>query len=297
MALGRAADVPRRNKLKTFPYFLLLPAMLLFAIFVFYPFLKTIYLSFFLTNVKGEAVRYMGLQNFTRVFGSSTFKNAVGNSFKFAAIVGIPTFLIGFVLAVIANERGPAGRFIEILYSIPMAVAGVTAAAIWRAIMSGTAIGPLNLLLGTDLNWLQDSKVALVAVGIVTIWMNIGVNVIFLLSGLRAVPEELIESAMIDGAGFFRRLFQIVIPVASPQIFFVIFLNIIISFQAFGQIRLLTNGGPNGATSTLLFEIYKTALLNGRIETATIYSLVLFVSIFIITRIQFALEEKLVFHE
>lgn len=297
MALGRAADVPRRNKVKTFPYFLLLPAMLLFAIFVFYPFLKTIYLSFFLTNVKGEAVRYMGLQNFTRVFGSSTFKNAVGNSFKFAAIVGIPTFLIGFVLAVIANERGPAGRFIEILYSIPMAVAGVTAAAIWRAIMSGTAIGPLNLLLGTDLNWLQDSKVALVAVGIVTIWMNIGVNVIFLLSGLRAVPEELIESAMIDGAGFFRRLFQIVIPVASPQIFFVIFLNIIISFQAFGQIRLLTNGGPNGATSTLLFEIYKTALLNGRIETATIYSLVLFVSIFIITRIQFALEEKLVFHE
>src|SRR5690625_922083 len=132
MALGRAADVPRRNKVKTFPYFLLLPAMLLFAIFVFYPFLKTIYLSFFLTNVKSVAFRYIGLQNFPRAIGSITFDNAVGNSFKFAAVVGIPTFLIGFVLAVIANERGPAGRFIEILYSIPMAVAGVTAAAIWR---------------------------------------------------------------------------------------------------------------------------------------------------------------------
>jgi sn-glycerol 3-phosphate transport system permease protein len=105
-------------------------------------------------------------------------------------------------------------------------------------------------------------------VAIVTVWLNIGISFIFLLTGFRNVPEEIIESARIDGAGYFRRLFRIITPIASPQIFFVVFLNIIISFQAFAQVRLLTQGGPSYATHVLVYSIYMSGIRESRFETA-----------------------------
>ncbi len=287
----------QQKRVGVFPYLLMLPTIILFTAFVFYPFARTIFLSFYLTNVRGEVVRFMGFGNFVRIFKSSTFINALTNSFKFAGLVGIPSFIIGFVLALLASSQDFMGKAIEIMYSLPMAVAGVAAAAIWRVIMASTSNGLLNWLIGTNMNWFHNRNTALIAVGIVTIWLSIGTNFIFLLTGIRAVPEPLIESATIDGAGYFRRLFRIIIPMASPQIFFVIFLNIVSSFKAFGQIKLLTDGGPNGATSTLIYEIWKAGLVNGRFETACVYSLVLFFIILVITRIQFFFEKRLVNYE
>ena len=93
-----------------------------------------------------------------------------------------------------------------------------------------------------------------------------------------------------------RRAFSVLIPVASPQIFFVVFLNISNAFKAFGQIKLLTEGGPNNATNTLIYSMYKNALLNGRYETACVQAILLFLIIFIVTRAQHVLEERTVFY-
>jgi sn-glycerol 3-phosphate transport system permease protein len=148
-------------------------------------------------------------------------------------------------------------RVYEVMFSLPMAIASAPAAAIWFMIFSSGKSGILNHILGTDIRWLLDGRYALMSVAMVTVWLNVGISYIFLLTGFRNVPEEIIESARIDGAGYFRRLFRIITPIASPQIFFVVFLNIITSFQAFAQIRLLTQGGPSYATNVLVYTIYQ----------------------------------------
>lgn len=285
----------RQKRVGAFPYLLLLPSLLLFCGFVFYPFLRTVYLTFFVTNVNGVATKYVGFKIWSRVFGSAKYLSSLGISFKFAAMIGVPTFVFSFILASIASEKSRFSRVYEILFSLPMAVASAPAAAIFTSVFKLNGI--MNVLLGTNLQWLNDVHYAIICVAGITVWLRLGSSFIFLLTGFRNVPQELIESARVDGAGYFTRLFKITIPVASPQIFFVIFLNITGSFQSFGQIKLLTGGGPSNTTSVLIYRIYEEAFRNARFETACCLSVLLFLSIFLITRIQFLVEKKVVVYQ
>ncbi len=277
------------------PYLLLVPSMALFAMFTFWPFLKTIILSFSYTDKKGDFVKWAGIRNYIRVITSSTFPKIMGNTLLFALLVGVFTLLVAMLLALLSASREKGSRLYEVMYSLPMAVASAPAASIFIFLMRKDG-GLLNQLLGTDIAWLRDPKWALLAVAFVTVWLSIGSSYIFLLVGFRNVPEDLLESARLDGAGPVRRAFSVLIPVASPQIFFVVFLNISNAFKAFGQIKLLTEGGPNNATNTLIYSMYKNALLNGRYETACVQAILLFLIIFIVTRAQHALEERTVFY-
>ena len=276
-------------------YLLLVPSMALFAMFTFWPFLKTIILSFSYTDKKGDFVKWAGIRNYIRVITSSTFPKIMGNTLLFALLVGVFTLLVAMLLALLSASREKGSRLYEVMYSLPMAVASAPAASIFIFLMRKDG-GLLNQLLGTDIAWLRDPKWALLAVAFVTVWLSIGASYIFLLVGFRNVPEDLLESARLDGAGPVRRAFSVLIPVASPQIFFVVFLNISNAFKAFGQIKLLTEGGPNNATNTLIYSMYKNALLNGRYETACVQAVFLFLIIFIVTRAQHALEERTVFY-
>ncbi len=284
-----------RERGRLTPYLLLLPSMALFAMFTFWPFLKTIILSFSYTDKKGDFVKWAGIRNYIRVITSSTFPKIMGNTLLFALLVGVFTLLVAMLLALLSASREKGSRLYEVMYSLPMAVASAPAASIFIFLMRKDG-GLINQMLGTDISWLRDPKWALLAVAFVTVWLSIGASYIFLLVGFRNVPEDLLESARLDGAGPVRRAFSVLIPVASPQIFFVVFLNISNAFKAFGQIKLLTEGGPNNATNTLIYSMYKNALLNGRYETACVQAILLFLIIFIVTRVQHALEERTVFY-
>lgn len=157
--------------------------------------------------------------------------------------------------------------------------------------------GIINILLGTDLAWLQNGNTAIYAVAFVTAWSQIALSFILLLAGFRNVSDDLLEAATLDGAGPITKALRIKIPIASPQIFYVIFLKIISSFKAFGQIKMLTEGGPSGATTTLMYKVYERGTASGYFELACCYSIILFVIIFVATRIQFLLEKKLVHYE
>ena len=284
-----------RERGRLTPYLLLLPSMALFAMFTFWPFLKTIILSFSYTDKKGDFVKWAGIRNYIRVITSSTFPKIMGNTLLFALLVGVFTLLVAMLLALLSASREKGSRLYEVMYSLPMAMASAPAASIFIFLMRKDG-GLINQMLGTDISWLRDPKWALLAVAFVTVWLSIGASYIFLLVGFRNVPEDLLESARLDGAGPVRRAFSVLIPVASPQIFFVVFLNISNAFKAFGQIKLLTEGGPNNATNTLIYSMYKNALLNGRYETACVQAVFLFLIIFIVTRAQHALEERTVFY-
>ncbi|MDR3171737.1 MAG: sugar ABC transporter permease, partial [Treponema sp.] len=279
------------------PYLFLLPCMLIFGIFVFFPFAKTVLYSFALTNSRGRPVEWVGLENYIKQFTSPIFLNSLKLTLIFAPMVGIPTFLVAYFLAALANVRVKGSRVYEVMYSLPMAIASAPASVIWFMLLSSGKSGIVNYILGTDIRWLLDARYAIFGVAFVTVWLNMGTSFIFLLTGFRNVPDELIESSRIDGAGYFKRLFSVITPVASPQIFFVIFLNIITSFQAFAQIRLLTQGGPSYATNVLVYTIYQAAIRDSRFETAFAQSVVLFVIILLITIIQFKTEDRMVHYQ
>lgn len=273
------------------PYLLLLPSLIILAMFVFYPFVKNIILSLTMTDVQGNIVKFVGFKNYARLFSNKTFLNSLSISFRFALIVGIPAFVIGFALALAATEQKRGSRIYETMYTMPLVIAAAPASVIWYMVFAPNT-GMLNYLLHFNNAWLANPSSAIWCVAAVTVWSNLGMNVIFLLTGFRNVPPELIESSKIDGAGYWTRVRKVVVPMASPQIFFVVFYNIVTSFQTFAQVRLLTDGGPYYSTNVLIFQIYKEAFYNSRFYTACTMSVVLFFIIFVITRVQFFFEKK-----
>ncbi len=276
-------------------YLYLIPCFLGFLIFTFYPFIKTIFLSFNVTNTNGEAAGFVGMDNYIELFSSSDFIDSILTTFKFVVITAIPAIIIGLALAILANKKLKGSKVYEVMFAMPMAVSSAAAAIIWM-LLYHPSIGILNYILKAQIGWLTDEKIALFSVALVTVWLNIGLNFIFILTGLKNIPDELNESAQIDGAKWGRKFFRLTIPLISPTLFFVVFINMVNSFQAFGQVKLLTLGGPANATNVLVYEIYREAFLNNRFETACAESIILFFIILIITLIQLKFEKKGVYY-
>ena len=286
----------KKKRISILPYILILPAMALFMIFNFYPFLKAILLSFSMTNKQGEVTQWVGLANWVRVLTKDSFWDVIWITLKMAGINLVFTFAIALIFALLATKKVRFSKWYQTMYALPMAIASSPAAAIFLFIFRQKN-GLLNNLLGTSISWTTKLPYAFWAVCSMTIWMHVGISFIFLLVGFSNVPEEVLESAWLDGAGPLARIRHILIPMASPQLFFVLFLNISSSFRSFAQIRLLTGGGPANGTKNLIYYIYENAMINGRFETACVQAVVLFILIFSITQIQFALEKRMVHYQ
>ncbi|MBQ8803287.1 MAG: sugar ABC transporter permease [Tyzzerella sp.] len=293
---NKAVTVPRKKeKFRLLPYLLLVPSLIPFACFTYYPFIKTIISSFAITTETGEFIKWAGFTNWARLFDSDLLE-ILGITFKFAAWNLVLTFSIAMVFALISANKVKGSKIYQTLYALPMAIASSPAAAIWIFVYRENG-GILNQIFGTKIAWLNNPDTALFAVALVTVWTHVASSYIYLLVGFRNVSDDLIEAARIDGANALVRTFKIMIPMASPQIFFVLFLNIVNAFKAFAQIKLLTNGGPGGATSTLIFEIYYRVMKHGQYEYGCCLAIVLFVVIFTITRIQFLFEKRMVHYQ
>lgn len=273
------------------PYIFLAPTLIFLSIFIYYPFIKTLLMSLSLTNAKGRFQEFVGIQNYIETLTSSDFINSLFITILFVLYTVIPSLIIGLFLALLADNKLKINKISNIMFSLPMAISSAAASIIWSIIFH-PSIGMLNNLLGTNARWLLDQNLALKSVSFVTTWMNLGVNFIFLYAGLKNIPQEIIESASIDGAGYFKKLFKIIIPMLSPTLFFVIFMDIMHAFQSFGQINILTQGGPGNSTNVFVFSIYREAFFNGRFDTASAQSIILFVVMFAVALIQFRFEKK-----
>lgn len=282
---------------KILPYLLIFPVCLSVALFSFYPFVKTIVSSFSVTDEFGGWIRWAGTTFWQMIVESKTndFGKMVRTTLIFAVMNFTMTLSLAGVLAFLTTKRTRVSKIYQTLFALPMAVASATASIVWKFILNSEG-GLLNTWLGTNIEWLNDPKIAIWMVSIVTAWCHLGHSYLFLLAGFRGVSADVQEAAIVDGAGRLTRAFRIMIPMASPQIFFVVFTNIISALKTFTQINLLTNGGPAGATSTLMYGIYWRQY-KGEYEAACCLSLVLFLVIFLITRIQFLSEKKFVHYQ
>ncbi len=274
------------------PYLFLSPALIVFICFLYYPFIKTIYLSLFLTNKYGQAAKYVGFRNYEDIlkFGSNFWPSLVV-TFQFVFLVALGGLVVGLITSLLTERKYPGNTFACAVYAMPVAIASAAASMAFKMILHPTN-GLLNILLGTQINWTGDARYALFSVAAMTVWLTSGINFIFLSSGLRNIPGELYESSALDGAGYFKRLWHVTLPCLSPTLFFQIIINIIGAFQSFSQIRLLTQGGPGDATNVIVHAIYRDAFFNFRFGTAAARSVILFVIVLCITLVQFKMEKR-----
>ncbi len=281
----------KKKKLNWTPYCYLIPCMLVFAIFLFYPFFKTIYLSLFLTDRMGQAKIFVGMQNYIDLLSSESFRNSLKVTLIFVVIVVIGGMFLGLVAAVLCNKAFPGIRAFSTAYALPMAIASSSAAMIFQIMLHPT-VGIVNKLTGLDINWLNDPDTALVCVAILTAWLNSGINFLYFSAGLGNIDETIYERASVDGASSVQQFFSLTLPGLSPIMFYTLVVNIIQAFQSFGQIKILTEGGPDEATNVIVYSIYRDAFFNYRFGSAAAQSVILFIIIMIITLIMFRLEKK-----
>mgnify|MGYP001942130797 FL=1 len=268
------------------PLLYLSPALLLLGIFLFWPFFQTIIRSLHITDNLGRNALFVGLENYIELFKNSSFHNSLIVTILFVFIVVIVGVLLGFFTALLCQRTFPGIRLFSAAYALPIAIATSGIALVFQ-VMLNQSIGIVNQVLGTDINWLADPTYALLSIGILTGWLNSGLNFLYFSAGLSSIDESLYESASIDGANWWNKIRHITIPSLKPITFFVVVTNIINAFQGFAQIRILTGGGPGESTNVIVYDIYRNAFMNYRYGYASAESIVLFVIVVILTIIIF----------
>ncbi|RYM06559.1 sugar ABC transporter permease [Sporolactobacillus sp. THM7-7] len=278
----------------------LMPSLILFAVFVFYPLFKTIYLSFFLSDMKGLPTVFIGLDNYVRLFSSPEFIQSAGSTLLFVLYTVPATIIIALILALLANEKLKGIGFFRTIFSSSMGISVAASSVVWLFIFNPSA-GILNRILSLfglrGINWLADPNWALFSVSLTTIWLHLGFTFLILLGGLQNIDEHLYESANIEGAGYFYQLRRITLPMLSPTLFFVITVSMIDAFQTFGQIDLLTKGGPGNSTNLIVYSIYQKAFINFDFGSASSAVVVLFFCILLVTALQFKFGERKVHYQ
>ena len=283
-----------------FAYLFLLPSLVLFGIFIFYPMLRSFYFSLHLTDPRGRIAHFVGLENFVNLFQDPNFYGSLRVTILFMLLT-VPTCIaISTVMAALTNNKMRGMKSFQWIFSMPVVVSVATGSTIWL-LLYHPSIGMFNYflsLLGIDpIFWLASTDWALISVSLVTIWMNIGFAYIVILGGMKSISQDIYESAMIDGSGPFYSFFRITLPLLSPTYFFLTIVSIIGSFQAFGQIYILTRGGPSRSTNVIVFDIYQEAFINFQFGTASAKALVLFAIILVLTILQFRFGEKKVHYQ
>jgi ABC-type sugar transport system permease subunit len=278
----------------------LFPSILLFSVFVYYPMFKTIYLSFFLTDQQGNPVLSVGLENYKYLFESESFRKSIKATILFVLYTVPAGVILSLCLALLANEKVKGIGFFRTIYSSTMGISVAASSVVWLFLFH-PSVGMFNRLLSIlgfpAVQWLLDPKWALLSVSISTIWLNLGFSFLILLGGLQNIDEHLYENAKIAGASYWYQLRKITIPMLSPTLFFIITISLINAFQTFGQIDILTKGGPSESTNLIVYSIYKEAFINYQFGTASAQAVFLFICIFIVTILQFKLGEKKVHYQ
>ncbi|MFD1636997.1 carbohydrate ABC transporter permease [Evansella tamaricis] len=278
----------------------LLPSIILFSVFLFYPMFKTVYLSFFLTDARGAAAVFVGLENYLYLLQSARFQKSMVSTSLFVLYTVPTSVIIGLFLALIANEKLRGIGFFRTIFSSTMGMSVAASAVIWLFLFHPT-VGIINNFLGLfgipAVGWLLDPTWALISIAITTIWMNLGFSFLIILGGLQNIDTHLYESANIDGAGYFYQLRRITVPMLSPTLFFIITITFINSFQSFGQVDILTRGGPAESTNLIVYSIYQDAFINYQFGTASAQAVILFLIVFVLTFLQFKFGERKVHYQ
>ena len=273
----------------------ILPAVLGTLIFIIIPVICSFGLSFTKWDLLNP-ISFVGLENYKNLLNDSVFKQILLNTVVFAVATSVLGVIIPLVLAAILNSKIRGSEFFKTAYFLPFITPMVVIGIVWGWIFDPN-IGLLNQFFHIHINWLYDTRFAMPAFIIVSVWKLIGYNMIIFLSSLSTISNSLFEAAKIDGANSFQIFKNVTIPVLSPTIFFVVIITAISSFQVFDLIYLMTQGGPFNSTNVLVYSIYQNAFEYFNVGKASAISYILFAIILVLTLIQWKFRKKIVYNE
>lgn len=274
-------------------YIFIVPPLILFATFVILPLIVGGVLAFTDYNVINEA-KFIGFDNFRKILKDPYFYKALGNTLKYLVLTTPIAICLQLGAALLLNKNKRGIGFFRLCFYLPTLTSTVALTLIWSNILNPS--GLLNQvlikfnLIGPD--WIASSDWAMVGVAIMVLWGSMGSNMMLYLAALQNAPHELYEAAEVDGAGAFRKFWNVTLPAISPTTFFITTTSIIGGLQAFEQVMLLTEGGPAWSTTTLTYYIYQTGMGKLEMGQAIAMSWLLFIVISIFTVINMKINKE-----
>lgn len=271
-----------------------LPFLVVFFFFMVYPLLFGLYISFFKWNILSSPT-FIGRKNYVDLFRDAKFYSSLLHTLEFVVITTPILLLLGFAMALVVTGKSPMAGLLETVFFIPYIFSMTVVATLWAWIMQkdfGIINQAILLLGGQRIGWLTDEKYAMWSVCIATFWWTAGFNMVLFTAGIKQIPQEVYESAEIDGANSWQRMTHITIPLVAPTTVLCLILQVIASFNVFGQVYVMTGGGPAGSTRVLIQYIYETGFQYFRMGYSAAMSYVLFVIMLIVSVAQYAVLGK-----
>jgi multiple sugar transport system permease protein len=288
----RTSRIGRQLGWRSFaPFLYLAPFLIFFAIFQIYPIFYGLYISLTRWDLV-SAPKFIGLTNYINLGKDSLFWTSLGNTVFFVGLNAPLAVVIPLSLAILVSESIPGRALFRSAFTTPLMISVSSVGVLWVWFLNPT-FGLINSYLSLvglpGQNWLTQNGWAMVAVVITTVWWTSGWNLVLFLAGLQEIPESLYEAAKLDGANSWALFRYITLPGLRPTMLFVGVTTIIGSFRVFGQVLVMTNGGPFDSTRTLVQHIYETGFRNFRMGSASSIAWALFLIVMIFTLLQFRL--------
>lgn len=242
------------------PWLFLLPSIIILVTFLVIPIVEAFHWSFLDYKIIADTSEFVGFANFKELFSDEMFWVALVNTILYVVIVLPLNIFLPMILAVLVNQQIRAVGIFRVLYYLPVVTPIVVGALMWKMLYSqdGT-VSHLFVSLGimdSPTNFLTNSSTALIAVAFITVWKGLGYYMIMYLANLQSIPNQIYESASMDGANGIQQFFKMTVPMMVPSMTLVSVLTIINGLKVFEEIALTTNGGPSGSTTTLVMYIY-----------------------------------------
>lgn len=285
---ARARKLRRRLKDAGLGYAFLLPSLIIFAVFAYYPLYRLFYYATHRqSRFRNRPASWVGTEQIADTLTGTDFAEGLAHSGLYMLYTVPLGLFLGVVLATATHRRLKGIKIYQTIFSSTVASSVAVASVVFFTLVN-PEIGYFR-----DVSWLslRDGTSALFAVSLTSVWQNLGLTFIVVLAALQAVPDELTEAATLDGYGAVRRFFRITVPLISPALLFLAIVLVVSALQAYAQIEFLTNGGPGGSTETLLFKIADPRGTRSLGERASL-SLGLFVLTATVAGLQYSLMAK-----
>lgn len=273
-------------------YAFMIPSLIFFLGFVIYPMIQCVFTSFFDSTMNREDI-FIGFRNYVDLFNDSVFRGALVNTI-IIVVVSVPVVCIFslWVSSVIYNLKGPLCSVFRCVFYLPVVTGSVAVTVVWKWMFNnyygifnyvGKSIGVLD----KNINWLGDEKFALACIILILITTSVGQPIVLYVSALNNVDQSLVEAAQVDGATKFQCFWKIKWPQIMPTTLYILVITTINSFQCFALIQLLTSGGPNHSTDTIMYYIYYNAFKLYKYGYGNAMGVILAIIIAVLSGIQF----------
>ena len=266
----------------------LAPSAVPLVLFTLVPMLRALWTSLHQWNLLAP-MKWVGLDNYLHLLQDPETHRAFANTAYYIAGYLPLVYLGGLGLALALNAAIPLRNFLRGIYFLPVVASWIVVALIWRWLLN-PSVGIVNYLLGligiTGPGWWTDPAWAMPSIILASAWKDLGFVMVILLAGLQGIPQDLYEAARVDGAGWWSRLFHITMPMLSPTTFFVVVISLINGFQVFDQVYAMTGGGPAGASTVVVQQVYDLTFRYGQAGMASALSWLLFLVVLAFTIVQ-----------